>query len=58
MKYTIGHIQDLYDYLQYNVKHNFLDEDIVEDIIDRQDWKEAERLRELGDFYANENENN
>ena len=50
--YTIGQIQDLTDFMNWNVKNGYMDEDIAEDIMESGDWKEASRLRGLGDLFA------
>lgn len=50
--YTLEQVQDLYDWMNWNVKEGYLDEDIANDIIDAQDWDEASRLRDLGDLFA------
>lgn len=48
--FTIGQIQDLYDFLNYNVKEGYIDEDTAQDYIERQDWKSVSALRDLVDM--------
>jgi hypothetical protein len=52
--YTIGQIQDLTDFMNWNVKHGYMDENIAEDIMESGDWVEASRLRDLADSLQDE----
>ena len=51
--YTIGQIQDLYDYLNECVKNGSMDEEVANEIVDNQDWEKAEAITNLGDEQAN-----
>lgn len=45
-------IQDLYNWLNFFVKEGY-DEDVAEDLLNRQDWQAISNLRDKADWYAN-----
>ena len=56
MAYSDKHIGEYVRYLQYSVKHGYMDEEVANDIIRRKAWGEVQELMELGDEAANDNE--
>lgn len=54
--YTIGEIQDLFDWLGFNIKEGYIDEEIAEELLETKNYKEIERLRDMADMYSNINE--
>lgn len=51
--YTIGEIQDLSEWLSFNVGEGYLDEDIANNLLESKNYKEIERLRDMADLNAN-----
>ena len=56
MIYKLEHIKECKDYLNYSVKHGFMDEDMAQEMIDKKDWKAIYDLIDQGDFLANQKE--
>ena len=50
MIYKLEHIKECKDYLNYSVKHGFMDEDMAQEMIDKKDWKAIYDLIDQGDF--------
>lgn len=57
MIYKAEHIKECKDYLNYSVKHGFMDEDMAQEMIDEKDWKAIYDLMDEGDYIMNGGDN-
>lgn len=54
-KYNQNQIDEFLFYLGYSVKEGLLEPEIANEIVEREDWQEVEKMMFRGDLYANGN---